>query len=244
MRVAEPVGMERLRRGEHHVVGADLQHLRAIGVGRRAQAAMDVPHALRRTGRARRIQPERHLVRRRDRGRRRRIAAGEEFGEPDRARIVDRRGRATIRLRHDDPAQVRDAVQHRQQRRDQRRRDHQRIGAAVGQDVADHLVGQQRVDRHRHDAGTDRAPERDREIDRVEQQQRDAPLACHAGRAQGAGEAAGRRPRARHRSAIARDRGTPSRRRVPRAHGGRRNTRPRCRCLAIWCHLPLPTGRV
>ena len=191
--IAKPIGMERLGRGEDQVVRADLQHLRAIGIGRRAQAAMNVPHAFRRPGGARGIQPERHLVRRRDRGRCRRIAAGKEFGQPDRARIVDRCGRAAVGLRHDDPAQVRDAVQHRQQRRDQRCRDHQRIGAAVGQDVADHLMGQQRVDRHRHDAGTDRAPERDREIHRIEQQQRDAPLACHAGRAQGAGEAAGRR---------------------------------------------------
>ena len=62
--IAEPIGMERLRRGEHQVVLADLQHLRAVGVGRGAQAAVHMSHALRRPGRTRRIQPERHLVRR------------------------------------------------------------------------------------------------------------------------------------------------------------------------------------
>ena len=139
-RIAEPVGMERLRRGEDQVVLADLQHLRAIGVGRCAQTAMHMPHALRRPGGTGRIQPECHLVRRRGRGRCRRITAADEFGESHRAHIVDRCRRTTVRLRHDDTAQVCDAVQHRKQRRDQRRRDHQCIRAAVGQDVADHLM--------------------------------------------------------------------------------------------------------
>ena len=50
--VAEAIGMERLGGGEHDVVRADPQHLGAVGVGGEAQAGMDVPHALRRAGRA------------------------------------------------------------------------------------------------------------------------------------------------------------------------------------------------
>ena len=224
--------MERLRRGEHHVVRPDLQHLRAIGIGRRAQAAMHMAHALGRAGRAGRIEPERHLIGRRIDGRRGRIAAGKECVEPDlSAHHRPAPPVAAIRLRNDDAAQFRHAVQHRQQGRDQRRRDHQRLGTAVGQDVADHLVRQQRVDRHRHDAGADRPPERDGEIDGVQHQQHHALLARDAGRTQRAGKAARGFGQCRHSSASATDRGTSATRRGPRSHGDRRNTRPRCPCL-------------
>src|SRR5690349_16911852 len=51
---------------------------------------------------------------------------------------------------------------------------------------------QQCVDRHRDHAGADRAPERDREIDRVEQQHPDAALAIYAGGPQGTRQTAAR----------------------------------------------------
>ena len=49
---------------------------------------------------------------------------------------------------------------------------------------------QQRVERHRHDAGADRAQEHDREIDRVEHDHRHPLFAPHAKVAQQIGETA------------------------------------------------------
>ena len=40
------------------------------------------------------------------------------------------------------------------------------------------LGGEQRIERDRHEAGTDRAPEQDGEIDRIEHDHRDAVLAA------------------------------------------------------------------
>ena len=68
-RVAEAVGEEQLCGGEADIVLADAEHLLRIGVGGRLQIGMDVAHALGHAGRARRIEPERRLVRMRRGGR-------------------------------------------------------------------------------------------------------------------------------------------------------------------------------
>ena len=100
MRIAEPVGVERLGGGEHHVVrrgsAAPARHrCRRSRAGCHGRGAR--PSARRSSRRNRARTPPRPAGV--DRRRRSRIAAGQEVGERDRARIVDRRRRAAIRLR-------------------------------------------------------------------------------------------------------------------------------------------------
>ena len=68
--------------------------------------------------------------------------------------------------------------------------DEQHAGAAVGQHIGILIRGQQRVERHRHDAGADGAEKHDREIDRVEHDHGDALFAADAKTAQHVGGAA------------------------------------------------------
>ncbi len=63
-------------------------------------------------------------------------------------------------------------VQRRAHGAQQGRRDEKRPRPAVRQDVAVLLGRQQRVDRHRHDAGAEAAPEDDRPVQRVERDDR------------------------------------------------------------------------
>ena len=184
-RIAESIGEKQLCRREHQVVGRDAEHPRAIGLGRRAQARMDVPHPLRRAGRARRIEPKSDLVRR---------ALGRRGFRPLPTSSDKRDEIAALPIRRADHDPADPGPLHRRpQRLHQRRRDEQRGGAAVLQDVRGDLGRQQRVDRHRHDPGAQCAPESDREIDRVEHDERDAPLALDAGGAQPGSEPRRRR---------------------------------------------------
>ena len=66
----------------------------------------------------------------------------------------------------------------------------QHARAAVGEDVGVLIRGQQRVERHRHDAGADRAQEHDREVDRIQHDHRHALFAADAEPAQHVGGAA------------------------------------------------------
>ena len=128
-----------------------------------------------RAGRARRIEPERDVV-----GARVGAALGERLGvraassNGDRAvgvgapaaRRRPQRGTIVARAR-DAPARASAAA---------RRHDH-RLRAAVREHVGVVVGRQQRVDRHRHDAGVERAEEGDRPVDRVVHQQQHALLA-------------------------------------------------------------------
>ena len=66
----------------------------------------------------------------------------------------------------------------------------QHARAAVGQHIGILIRRQQRVERHRHDAGADRAEKHDRKIDRVQHDHRHALLAADAEPAQHVGGAA------------------------------------------------------
>jgi len=68
-----------------------------------------------------------------------------------------RRNPAIAVRRADDNTVQAQPVERRPQRRQQRRGDEDRRGAAVLQDVAGDVGRQQRIDRHRNDAGTQRA---------------------------------------------------------------------------------------
>ena len=155
---------------------------------------MNVLHTFRRTGRARGIQPERNLVGGRLDGRVQQRAGVEEIGKA-RVSLIDI-GRLAIRLRDEDVRQAK-PCEHRAQRGQQRCGNDDTFRATVGQDVADLVGRQQRVDGNRHDAGAQRAPERNREIDRVEHHQREPALAGDADAVQSGGEPRGRIVQAR-----------------------------------------------
>ncbi len=78
-----------------------------------------------------------------------------------------------------------DVLHHRQQRFG----DEQHPRAAVGEHIGILIRGEQRIQRHRHHTGADRAQEHDREIDRVEHDHRHPLLAADAETAQQVGKA-------------------------------------------------------
>jgi hypothetical protein len=90
--------------------------------------------------------------------------------------------------RHDDVLEVRKFAGQPGEPGIERLRHHQHPGAAVGQHEAVVVLGHQRVDRHRDDAGLQAAEKRRRPIDGVEQADENALLALHAERAQRAGK--------------------------------------------------------
>ena len=61
-RVAQAVGEEELRRGEHDVGFPDAEHRHGVELGGEDEVRVQVHRALRRAGRARRVEPEAHVV--------------------------------------------------------------------------------------------------------------------------------------------------------------------------------------
>ena len=167
--VAEPVGEEELRRGEDDVVLADPEDRFRVELRRLDQARLDVDGALRRAGRARRVEPETRVVARRVRG----LERGAGRGHQLRERVM-----RTLRQPPDTMTWRRcgQLPEERRERRQERRRHDQRAGAAVAQHVVVVLRREQRVAGDRNDAGLDAAQERGRKIDRVEQAQEHALL--------------------------------------------------------------------
>jgi hypothetical protein len=148
---------------EADVVLDDVQDTAGIKPRGLHRAGVNVPHALRHAGRARRIEPERDL-----------IAA--RLGGGRGGRGCQQRCEILLSCAADRNRCVERCNAHRRGLGGllERRRDEQRLGAGVLQDVAELLHRQQRVERDRDDAGADRTPEQDREIDRVEHDHRDA----------------------------------------------------------------------
>ena len=87
--------------------------------------------------------------------------------------------------------QMGQAVEDRPDRRRERRGHYQSGGARVGEHIGVLLRIEIGVERHRHVAGADRAPERHRIIDRIVQQERHAVLAREPERAQAMRESDG-----------------------------------------------------
>ena len=141
---------------------------------------MHMHRALRLAGGARGVEPERHVV---AGGRRgvilRLVGADDILEQPVAVRIV---------AGDDDVLEVGAFLDQLLEFRKQRLRHHQAFRPAVGQHEAVVVLGQQRVDRHRDDAGLEAAEKRGRPVDGVEQ----APSA-RAPRAGGRGRAARRR---------------------------------------------------
>ena len=143
---------------------------------------MQVPHALGHAGRARGVEPERRL-----------LGMGFHGGK---AIALSRKllGKQLVAERvlagHHDAFEIGHAADDVLHDRIKRLGDEQHAGAAVGQHIGVLIRGQQGVERHRHDAGADRAEKHDREIDRVEHDHGDPLLAAHAEPAQQIGGAA------------------------------------------------------
>ena len=122
--------------------------------------------ALRHAGGARRIKPISDLVGAGARRRRAFVLGGEQRVEPR------HRGRAAAD--DDDLFQVRQVRRRFLNRRQQRGRHEHRLGARVLKQIAILVDGEPRIDQDRNDAGADRAPEQDWEVDGVEQNEGDA----------------------------------------------------------------------
>ena len=90
----------------------------------------------------------------------------------------------------DDMIEIGHSPEHILDHRQQRLGNEQHPGAAIRQHIGVLIGGQQRVERHRHDAGADRAEKHDRKICCVEHDHRDALFAADTKTAQQIGEAA------------------------------------------------------
>ena len=190
-RIAQAVGEEQLGGGEAHVVLAQLQHALAVQLGRPVRVGVRVHGALGAAGGARGIEPERRVVGAGGSAGGRRCglheglqskAAKLDLGRP----CSGASGRDTITLLHFVVARVIAA----RQRRQQRARHQHRLRARVLQHVGVVVGGEQRVHRHRHEAGVDRAEKAHRPVVAVVHQQQHALLAPQAQRAQAGGQAA------------------------------------------------------
>jgi hypothetical protein len=131
---------------------------------------MQMANPFRPAGRARRIEPEGAFVRARlDRAA---VPALGEFG-----------GEIGMSVRraadHEHRGELRQPAEDRRDHRQELARHEQRLGAAVGQDDLVIIGRKQRVERHRHDAGLQRAPEDHRKLDLVEHDHRSPILAPH-----------------------------------------------------------------
>ncbi len=159
-RIAQPIGEEKLRRRKHHVRFANAENRLRVELGRRNQVRMQVHRALGRPGRAGRVEPEADVVARR----RRRFGLGRRLGESlfqfgmsnDVAKIGALQGLEVL---------------------EQRLGDEKRAGAAVAKLVLVVLRREQRVHRHRDDAGLDGAEEERHPVGAVEHRDADALLA-------------------------------------------------------------------
>ena len=95
-----------------------------------------------------------------------------------------------ILARHDDAFEIAHAADDVLDDGIERLGDEQHAGAAVGQHIGILIQCQQRVERHRHDAGADRTEKYNREIDHIQHDHGDALFAAHAKPAQHVGGAA------------------------------------------------------
>ena len=95
------------------------------------------------------------------------------------ARRGQREGRRPA-ARHEDVLEERELTQDRLHHREQRRRNEQRLGATVAEDVGVLSAVSSVLRHYRHHARPDRTPERNREVDRIEQEEEPRALARYA----------------------------------------------------------------
>ena len=147
--VAEPIGEEQLGLGIEDVVLANAERLDAVALAADRHVAMAVHRAFRRAGGAGRIEPEAVVVGGGRHGGKARLALLEQFGQ---------RARGTFGAQHAARLLLGGGERALDLAGKFRRVD-QRGGAGVIDHEGVARRAQQRVERHRHDAGLDRAPE-------------------------------------------------------------------------------------
>ncbi len=182
--VAQAVGEEQLGGGEADIALADAEQALAVELGRPVGIGVRMHRALGPAGRARRVEPEARVVAGRGSGRGQRRVSGDEGFEVSLA-FVQRRDR----MRDDDLLQLVLGLDHRRAQCRQQRARHQRsLGARMFEHVGVVVGGEQRVHRHRHEAGIHRAEKGDRPVIAVLHQQQHALFALQAERAQACGD--------------------------------------------------------
>ena len=145
---------------------------------------MHVHRPLRHAGRAGRVQPIGDFVGRRS-GRRCAFVLGRQEDIQPR----HRRGAAAD---HDDLLEIGQVGRRFLNDRKQRGRNEDRLGARIFEQVAILIDRQPRIDQNRNDAGADRAPEQDRKVDGIEQNERDPAFRLNAHARQHRTDAGGR----------------------------------------------------
>ena len=166
----------------HDVVLGNAENALAEQFRGRHQVGMDVLDALGVAGRARGVEPEGDFVGQR---------VGDDglcVGFCDQV-LEGMRAGQFFAIGNDDGWPLRQLVQHRRDRFGERGIDDQRTRAAVGQNVGVLRQRQIDIERDRDAAGAYRAPEGDRIVDGVVEQQRDALLVVDAELAQRIGKA-------------------------------------------------------
>ncbi len=174
--VAETVGVEELGRRVAEIGLADLEHVARVGVDRRADVAMRVDDALRPPGRARAVEPERHVVRVRVGGRLQLVGVRGDG-------VVEARVAAPVAVGHEH-GQRGAALQRRLDLVEQRGLDDEHLRVAVVEVVRVVVRAVHRVGRDRHRADADRAEERRVEDGRVVEDHHHAVLPAHTELAQ------------------------------------------------------------
>ena len=175
-RVAETIGEKQFRHRIADITLLQSGNWRAIEIGCEFEARMHMHRALRLAGRARRIEPERNIVA----GRRRRVGLG--FIRAD--KILEQTVPARIVTGDDDMFEIRTVIDELFKPREKRLRHDEAFCPAVGQHEAVVIFGQQRVNRHRDDAGLQTTEKRRRPVDRIQQRQQYTLFALDAEPAQ------------------------------------------------------------
>ena len=192
-RIAETVGEEQLCHRIADVLFGDAEYRRGVEIVGEFEIGVGVHGAFRLAGRARRIEPEAHIVARRRRGDGIGFGGFEQFVE----------ALVPVRLvAGDDDMDEMFAGFDRFGEFGQQLFGHdQEPRAGILQHEAVVVLGEQRIDRHRDDAGLDGAEERGRPIDGVGEAHQHALFAAHVERAQHMTEALD--PRRQRRIAVA-----------------------------------------
>ena len=180
-RVAEAIGEKELGDRVANVVLGEAEERFGIELVGEREVGVGVHRALRPAGRAGGVEPEADVVAHRRRG--------DGFGPGAGKQILEAGMAVRLLAGHDDMLEIFAGADRLGKFGIELFGHDQEPRAAVVEHEAVIVLGQQRVDRHRHHAGLDRAEKGGRPVDRIDETEERALLAAHAERAQHVAEA-------------------------------------------------------